>query len=551
MSDNTAMRAISWKVLLAYAAASLVLDAVSNPQTILPLALAPWTPPTGLSLAFLLLFGLHYAPWLIGATFLIGLPIYGLPPDWLAALWASTLLMLGLAALVTWLVRGLGISPRLENLRDLSWFLVVAVLAAWLDAGVHVFSRSPEAAPDAFAWWADLVNFWVGALIRVLVITPLVLANRWQDWQQWRPTREMVLQAAAIALALWVIFGLRYTDEFKFFYLLFLPLIWIAMRHGIHGATAALAATHLGLNAILQWQALHAITVVEFQMLMLGLALTGLFLGMTVSERRATEERLLRREADLNQALRLAAAGEMAQALAHELNQPLSALANYAQASRMMLADLDRHGPLLADTLNKIADEAGRAGQVIHRLRDFFRGGSMRLETCAVRDLIEEGISPLGKRAERYGIEIDIALPANLPEISADRVQIATVLLNLVGNAIDALRKAGAGERRIGISGEHLADGMIRICVTDSGPGIAPEIQDRLFQPFATSKPEGMGLGLAISRTLVEAHGGTLELTSGRPTRFCLTLPIETVGDERKSVASTHIRHPNATTAHV
>ena len=524
------MRAISWKVLLAYCLASLVLDAVSNPQTILPLALAPWTPPTGLSLAFLLLFGLQYAPWLIGATLLIGLPIYGLPPDWLAALWAATLLMLGLSGLVAWLQHGLKVNPRLENLRDLSWFLVVAVLAAWLDAGVHVFSRSPEAAPDAFAWWADLVNFWIGALIRVLVIAPLIMANARLDWRKWRPTREMFLQGATIALSLWVIFGLRYTDEFKFFHLLFLPLIWIAMRYGLHGATAALAATHLGLNAILEWRALHAIAVVEFQMLMLGLALTGLFLGMTVSVRRATEERLLRREADLNQALRLAAAGEMAQALAHELNQPLSALANYAQASRMMLTDLGRHGPLLADTLNKIADEAGRAGQVVHRLREFFRGGTVRMETLTVAELIEEGIAPLHKRAARFGVDLNVALPASLPDVSADRVQIATVLLNLVNNAIDALRKAGTAEPQIDIEAELLASGTIRICATDNGPGIAQEIQERLFQPFATSKPEGMGLGLAISRTLVEAHGGTLELAGHRPTRFCFTLPVEPTG---------------------
>jgi len=544
MDDNAAMRPISWKILLAYCLASLVLDAVSNPQTILPLALAPWTPPIGLSLAFLLLFGLHYAPWLIGVTFLIGLPIYGLPPDWLAALWAATLLMLGLVGLTAWVSHGLRLNPRLENLRDLSWFLVVAVLAAWLDAGVHVFSRSPEAAPDAFAWWADLVNYWVGALIRVLVIAPLVMANTWRDWRKWRPTREMVLQGATIGVALWVIFGLHYTDEFKFFYLLFLPLIWIAMRFGIHGATAALAATHLGLNMILEWQELHAITVVEFQMLMLGLALTGLFLGMTVSVRRATEERLLRREADLNQALRLAAAGEMAQALAHELNQPLSALANYAQASRMMLADLDRHGPLLAETLNKIADEAGRAGQVVHRLREFFRGGTVRMETCAVADLIEEGIAPLRKRAARYGVELNLNLSANLPDLSADRVQIATVLINLVGNALDALRKGQGGERRIDIGADQSDAGMVRICVADNGPGIAPEIQDRLFQPFATSKPEGMGLGLAISRTLVEAHGGTLELKPGRPTRFCFTLPTEA------ATAKSEIRNPKSPIDH-
>ncbi|MFZ5484440.1 MAG: ATP-binding protein [Pseudomonadota bacterium] len=528
------MPAISWKVLLAFGVASLALDAVSNPQTVLPLALAPWTPPTGLSLAFLLLFGLHYAPWLIAITILVGLPWYGLPTDWLAALWAAVLLMLGLAGLAAWLRMGLKINPRLESLRDLSWFLIAAVLAAWLDAGVHVFSRSPEAAPDAWAWLADLVNYWIGALIRVLVVAPLVMANDWTRWRRWQPNREMFFQAITIGVALWVIFGLRYTDEFKFFYLLFLPLIWVAMRYGLSGATAALALTHLGLNAILEWQALHAITVVEFQMLMLGLALTGLFLGMTVTERRATEERLLRREADLNQALRLAAAGEMAQALAHELNQPLSALSNYAQASRMMLANLDQHGPLLADTLNKIADEANRAGQVVHRLREFFRGGTVRMEPCGVADLVEEGIAPLRKRASRFGIQLEVVVPTSLPAVSADRVQIGTVLLNLVGNAIDALRHKDDGDRRIEISGDALPDtGLVRLCVTDSGPGIAQEIQDRLFQPFATSKPEGMGLGLAISRTLVEAHGGTLVLSQRRPTRFCFTLPIESAPSTR------------------
>ena len=298
------MYPVSWKVLLAYGIGSLALDVVSNQQNILPLALAPWTPPLGLSLAFLLLYGLHYAPLFIGVTFIIGLPIYGHPPEWLSALWAAILLMLALVALAAWLLRGLRIDPRLTTQRDLSWFMVVAVLGAWVDAGVHVFSRSPEAAPDVWAWLADLVNYWVGALIRLLVIAPLVLVHARQDWRAFRVEREMVLQGLAIALALWVIFGLKYTDEFKFFYLLFLPLIWIAMRWGIQGATLALALSHVGINGILDWRGLHAITVVEFQMLMLGLAVTGLFLGMTVTTRRAAEERLHQREAELNQAMR-------------------------------------------------------------------------------------------------------------------------------------------------------------------------------------------------------------------------------------------------------
>ncbi len=523
------MLPVSWRVLLVYALCSLALDMVSNPQTVLPLALAPWTPPLGLSLAFLLLYGTRYAPWLIAVTFLLGIPIYGLPTNWLAALWAATLLMLGLLGISTWLTRGFGFDPRLSSQRDLSWFLLAAVIGAWLDAGVHVFARSPEAAPDVWAWGADLVNYWVGALIRLLIIAPLVLVHAghdWTAWRTWRLDREMLLQAASISIALAVIFGLRYTDEYKFFYLLFLPLIWVAMRYGIQGATAALAFTHIGLNAILAWRGLHAIAVVEFQMLMLGLAITGLFLGLTVSARRAAEEKLHQREAELNQASRLAAAGEMTQAIAHELNQPLSALANYARAARAMLEAPEQHGPLLADTLAKIDREASRAGQVVHRLREFFRGGGLRLEPLTAAELIEEGLAPARRRAERAGIHVSVDVHGDMPRFMADRVQMGTVLHNLLVNAIEAIESDDPKARIIAISARRLDAHRLRFCVRDSGCGVSPEMRERLFDSFATSKAEGMGLGLAISRTLVEAHGGELWVDSIRPTRFCFTLPL-------------------------
>ncbi|MDO9224969.1 MAG: ATP-binding protein [Pseudomonadota bacterium] len=521
---------VSWQVLLAYALCSLVLDAASNPQTVLPLALVPWTPPIGLALAFLLLHGSRYAPWLIAVTFLLGLPVHGQPGDWLAALWAATLLMLGLLGISTWLIRGLKIDSGLSSQRDLSWFVVAAVVGAMLDSGVHVFARSPEAAPDVWAWGADLVNYWVGALIRLLVIAPLVLVHArhdWAAWRSWRPSREMILQAITIAVALAVIFGLKFTDEFKFFYLLFLPLIWVAMRHGIQGATAALAYIHIGLNAILEWRGLHVVAVVEFQMLMLGLTITGLFLGLTVSARRAAEEKLHQREAELNQAMRLAAAGEMTQAIAHELNQPLSALANYARASRAMLDAPEQHGTLLAETLGKIDREATRAGQVVHRLREFFRGGGLRLETLSAAELIEEGLAPARRRAERAGIAVSVDLHGDLPLFLADRVQMGTVLHNLLVNAIEAIESDDPKTRAIAITVRQLDAGRLRFCVRDSGRGVVPEMRGRLFESFATSKPEGMGLGLTISRTLVEAHGGELLLDNLRPTRFCFTLPIQ------------------------
>jgi signal transduction histidine kinase len=536
---------VSWRVLLAFGVGSMLLDALSNPQTVLPLALAPWTPPPGLTLAFLLLYGLHYAPLLIGVTFLAGMPIYGAPQDWLPALWAAGLLMMGFWGLAALLLKIWRIDPHLGSQRDMTLLMLVAIAAAWLDASVHVFSRSPEAAPDAWAWMADLVNFWVGALIRILIITPLVLVHAGVDWNGWRNwpiwdwsgeragglsggwnlSREAALQGLAIAIALWIIFGFKYTDEFKFFYLLFLPMIWIAMRHGIQGATIALAASHVGINFILGWRGSHAITVVEFQMLMLGLAVTMLFLGMTVSARRAAEERLHQREAELNQAMRLAAAGEMAQAIAHELNQPLSAVANYARASRSMLDDPARHGALLAETLEKIDREANRAGQVMRRLREFFRGGGLRSESFTLAELIDESLSYVKRRVERQNIVFKVVIDDNLPRVNADRVQMGTVLHNLLVNAIDAL-SAGPESREIEISARLSEANLIQVCVSDNGVGISEDMRDRLFESFATSKPEGMGLGLAISRTLVQAHGGELWLSGSQPTRFCFTLPI-------------------------
>ena len=520
----------SWKVLLAYAVGGVLLDALSHPKTLLPLALTPWTPPPGLTLAFLLLFGVRYWPWLALMTVLAAIPVNGWPPDWLATLLVASFLVLSYAGLTLWLLRGLKIDPAFRSLRDLSWFLVAAAIVAWIDAGVHVLSNAgAEGTDTAATWFADLVNFWVSDLIRVLVLAPLVLVFARVDWRGWRPSKEMVAQALAILLALWVIFGLKYTDEFKFFYLLFLPLIWIAMRHGLQGATLALATIHLGLNAILEWLSLHAITVVEFQMLMLGLAVTGLFLGMTVSVRQATEERLHQREAELNQAMRLAAAGEMAQAIAHELNQPLSALTNYARASRSMLEQPDQHGPLLADTLQKIDREATRAGQVMRRLRGFFRGGGLRLENLPVTVLIEEeGLGYIRRRAERLGVVLHVAVAADLPMVRVDRVQIGTVLHNLLVNALESLASQGSVWREIEVAAQQMETGWVQVCISDTGQGVTTDMQQRLFESFATSKDDGMGLGLAISRTLVEAHGGQLWLDKAMPARFCFTMPVDT-----------------------
>jgi len=509
------------------------LDWVSYIHPVLPVAITPWNPPPGLSLVFLLRLGPRNWPALFGAAFLAEVLVRGIPAPlpWLAA--SSLALAVCYMAIAVLLAGKARIGESFDSLRDLPRFLAVILpgtLVAAL-AYVAIFTFAGLVPDEEFI--ANVLRFWVGDAIGVMVVTPLLLVHGAETSSLrrigWRPTAEILLQAASVLLVLWLIFGVEYTDEFKFFYLLFLPLIWISMRHGIQGATVAIAGIQLGLIAALQWGGHHATVVVEFQLLMAALTVTGLFLGMAATCRREAERQLRNRQTELNQALRMAAAGEMSSAFAHELNQPLSAISSYLCACQMMLAKPDEQRELLVETLDKAVAEVGRAGQVVRRLRDFYRSGMLQLERLSVEELLQGGLAPLKKRAERHGVAMTLIVASGLPEISVDRMQIETVLHNLVSNSIDAF--AGSKQGKIEVSAVLDAPG-VRVCVSDNGPGIVPKMAQRLFEPFATSKPEGMGLGLAISRSLLDAHGGKLwtEPASGSGARFCFTLPTDTPG---------------------
>ena len=184
---------------------------------------------------------------------------------------------------------------------------------------------------------------------------------------------------------LWIVFGSAFSKELNLFYLLFLPLIWIAMLHGLPGTALATLVIQLGLIVALKLGGYQRGTVLEFQLLLLALAVTGLFLGVAISERRGVERILREKQFELDRSLRLAAASEMASALAHELNQPLSAIATYARAGQIIASDPTRSQEALGQTMDKVAHEAARAGAVVHRLRDFFRTGSTQVERSTSR----------------------------------------------------------------------------------------------------------------------------------------------------------------------
>ena len=246
-----------------------------------------------------------------------------------------------------------------------------------------------------------------------------------------------------------------------------------------------------------------------------------------ISERHRMHQRLLEMQAELVHVSRLSAMGEMASTLAHELNQPLTAVMNYVQAAQRMVATPDRFpAQRISEIMGKAVDQAARAGQIIRRLREFIRRGETDRVLADANQVVREagGLGLIGAREQ--GISASYALAATLPPVLIDQIQIQQVILNLVRNSVEALR--AASRREIAFHTAVTNDGFVEVVISDSGPGLAPEIVDRLFHPFVTTKPNGTGIGLSISRSIVEAHGGRLSFlpspAGGAAFRF--TLPI-------------------------
>jgi len=252
---------------------------------------------------------------------------------------------------------------------------------------------------------------------------------------------------------------------------------------------------------------------------------TGFIRDLT--ERQQTEARLQELQTELVHMSRLTAMGEMASALAHELNQPLAAIANYMKGSRRILQNRQDEGlGLLRDAMDKAADQALRAGDIIHRLRDFVSRGESERRVEDIKKLIEEASALALVGAKDKGVRVRFAFAPRLNYVLADKVQVQQVLLNLIRNAIDAMETAPM--RELVVATSPAPDNMVDISVADTGGGIAPEIADQLFQPFITTKSHGMGVGLSICRTIIESHGGSIthRLNPGGGTIFTFTLPV-------------------------
>ena len=247
-----------------------------------------------------------------------------------------------------------------------------------------------------------------------------------------------------------------------------------------------------------------------------------------ITERRQTEDEARQMQERLTHFSRLSTMGEMAAGLAHEINQPLSAITLYAQACQRFIRSPNREDGDVMEALEQISVQALRAGEVIRRLRNFVKNREVKREPVDCNRLLDDLRTLAETDARLNNVRLRIEAEPHLPTVYADPIQLQQVVLNLVRNAIDAMEDVPETQREVVLTTRSLPEGEIEIVVADHGSGLVPEATEHLFNPFFTTKAGGTGLGLAISRSIVRAHGGRLWHTPNERTgaRFHFTLPV-------------------------
>ena len=250
-----------------------------------------------------------------------------------------------------------------------------------------------------------------------------------------------------------------------------------------------------------------------------------------ITERENIQRRAGILQQELMHASRLSAMGEMASGIAHELNQPLTAVMNYTKAARRRLDRAEPGSEPIADLVDKAGQQAERAAEIIKRLRRFIKKDDSERRLEPVNAVVEEAAALALIGARDRDIELIFSLDDALPPVLMDRIEVQQVVLNILRNAIEAFEKTSA--RKIYISTQAAGSRDVQVNIRDNGPGLAPSIADDPFRPFQTTKADGMGIGLAISRTIIDAHGGRLwaESPPGGGAVFRFSLPVGSASD--------------------
>jgi signal transduction histidine kinase len=512
---------------IAYLAAYALLDWLSLIEPYPHLTITPWNPGTGLSFVLLLVYGRAMTAFVLAAPLLADIVQGNVPLPWGFEIAASILVGGGYAAAALLIMRPrLGFDPTLSSMRDLLLLLLVAFVSAAVVAAVYVGLSVASGVLPGAAFPAAAIRYWVGDVIGITVVTPFALFALTR--KSFLPAaKEVWPQMLAIGAALALVFGFAEEQQFQLFYVFFLPIVWVAVRTGTEGVSVAILVTQLGLIAGIQFFPAGTFNVTSFQALMLVLAITGLVTGELVTERRRAQLQLRRQQESLSRLAQLGSMGELAAAVAHELNQPLMAAGTYTRLLEDAIHSGDANPALVRDTAKKAVAQVERAAEVVRRLRALVRLDRSNRAPCKVDRIFKETVDLCRTDIERHDIAIRMSIAPETPALMIDLLQIEQVLINLLRNAIEAMEEHTAVRGAVVLEAKPAEDGFVEIVVSDTGPGFPPQMMDSAFLPLSSGKAEGLGIGLALCRSIIEAHGGRLTLDNGAQgavVRF--TLPI-------------------------
>ena len=525
-----------------FLAVYMILEWVSFIHEYKGLPITPWNPGLGIVFALMVYRGAQYGVVLFAGVVLAEVFVLRSKLEWPIILSIAAIIAIGYGIVASTLRKHIRIDTGLSHLRDVLALVIAGTSGAILAAIMLSAFLLVVASIDFSDVLVAFVPLLVGDAIGIAVMTPLTL--RLFLFPGRAPIRfsialalEILLYVALVTAALWIINGAESPNGFKFFYLLFLPVVVAAVRHGFDGACVALASTQIALVGLLHFHGYDARVFTEFQALMLILTATGLIVGVVVSERqnsdrrvRETELRLKEKESEAAQVARFNLVSGMTSALVHEINQPMTAARALARSAQHLLSAPGGDLARASSNLTNLIAQIDHSCSVVRSMRDFLRRGRPHVSTIDVRPMLDESLMLVRAEAAANRVQIDLDLADDLPPIRGDRTQLEQVVLNLVRNAIESIAAAHKVDGRIRIAVQRLdAPRRVEIGISDNGPGIASDLADRLFEPLTTSKETGLGLGLPICMSIVESHGGRLWLQSpdAGATEFRFSLPLD------------------------
>jgi two-component system, LuxR family, sensor kinase FixL len=521
----------SWFIGAGYLALYLLLDWASYVEPLPHTSITPWNPNTGVVMALLLARGARWAPLVALGIFAGELLTDVGPPPW-RVLALTSMFLATVYACAAWGLRGRGLDRAIETPKAAAWFAGVIAVASGIAAAGYVGILVSAGQLSADETWASIARYWIGEFNGIIALTPVLLlrVDRSALWEEVRRNRrELILQGLGAVVGVGLAFALAAARDVRLFYPLFAPVTWIALRHGVPGAMISVSLVQAALVAALELTP-GSIPLFDVQFPLLSLGITALFLGALATQRDTALHQMRRQDAALQRSMRFAVAGQLASALTHELNQPMTALLSYVRSAELMTEALARADERLAGTLRKAGEEAGRAAAVLRRLREFYRGEGARLAPTDAMSVCAHVAEALQDRMRRSAVEFELRNREGMPSVMVDRTQLEIVIHNLLTNcldAFDALPARGSRARRIELAAE-VRGADVLIAVDDSGPGISTNLIERLFDPFVTSKISGMGLGLSLSRTFLRHQGGDLWSEPSRLGGACFIIRLAT-----------------------